>query len=115
MKNTHLVALLILLFAGINVYAQMDEPDSDVMKSDANHDGKVSFEEYKAAHEADMMARFKHRDINNDGFIDLEEKAVAIEKQQVQHAVEKEVETQQLREQYEEDRKKRKKHFFKYQ
>lgn len=114
MKSTYWIALAIMLLTGTNVYAASPKTDSDVMKADANHDGKVSFEEYKAAHETRLLERFKRRDVNNDGFIDLEEKQVAKAKKQEQHKAEKKAEQQALREKYIEERKKRKKHFYKY-
>lgn len=113
MKHTHVVALAILLTSA-SVYADTHETVSDVMKADANHDGKVSFEEYKVVHDARILERFKRRDINNDGFIDLEEKEIENEKKKEQHKAEKKAEQLELREKYIEDRKRRKKHFYKY-
>ena len=112
MKKSYFIALVLLVAA--NAIAQSNETDSDVMKADANHDGKVSFEEFKAAHEAEMLARFKGKDVNKDGFIDLEEKVVAQEKQKIEEQVKEEAEAKSLREKYAEERKARKKHFFKY-
>jgi hypothetical protein len=80
MKQITLIALVALIFTSANVYADMHETDSDIMKADANNDGRVSFDEYKAAHEERMLTRFKRRDVNGDGFIDLAEKQVAKEK-----------------------------------
>jgi|GEM_PF-1437193 len=114
MKQTHLIALVVLLFMGANVYAGTHNPDSDVMKADANQDDRVSFEEYKAAHEGHLLARFKRRDVNGDGFIDLEEKQAAKEKKQAKRQADKKAEQQALREKYQQDRKRRKKHFYKY-
>lgn len=114
MKNKYLVALASLLIAATSAHAEMNEVDADVMKADANKDGKVSFEEFEAAHHERMVLRFKNKDINQDGFIDLEEKVVAKEKKKEEKKVEKEAERKELREKYQEDRKKRKKHFFKY-
>lgn len=103
-----------LLLITANAVAQPDASDKDVMKADANRDGKVSFEEFKAAHEAEMLARFKDKDVNKDGFIDLEEKVVAQEKQKVEEQAKEEAEAKSLREKYAEEREARKKHFFKY-
>lgn len=110
-KVQHLISIALLSLVVITAHA---ETDADVMKADANKDGKVSFEEYKAAHEKKMIVRFKNKDINQDGFIDMEEKVVAKEKREVEKKVKKEAETQALREKYQEERKRRKKHFFKY-
>jgi hypothetical protein len=113
MMKKYLIAIT-LLFIAANVFAKAGEADSDVMKADANHDGKVSFEEFKAAHEAEMLARFKDKDVNKDGFIDLEEKVVAQEKQKVEEQAKEEAEAKSLKEKYAEEREARKKHFFKY-
>ena len=112
MKQLLIAMTLLLVFA--NALAQSNETDNDVMKADANHDGKVSFEEFKAAHEAEMLARFKDKDVNKDGFIDLEEKVVAQEKQKAEEQVKEEAEANSLKEKYAEERDARKKHFFKY-
>lgn len=109
----YLIAIT-LLFIAANTFAKAGEADADVMKADANHDGKVSFEEFKAAHEAEMLVRFKDKDVNKDGFIDLEEKVVAQEKQKVEAQAKEEAEAKSLREKYAEEREARKKHFFKY-
>lgn len=114
MKSTYWIALAIMLLTGTNVYAASPKTDSDVMKADANHDGKVSFEEYKAAHEDRLLERFKRKDVNGDGYIDLEEKQVAKVKRQVKRKADKIGEQKALREKYQEDRKIRKKHFYKY-
>ena len=114
MKLICLIALVALIFTSANVYANMHETDSDIMKVDVNNDGRVSFDEYKAAHEERMHTRFKRRDVNGDGFIDLAEKQVAKEKKQAKHQEDKKAEQQALREKYQDDRKKRKKHFYKY-
>lgn len=113
MKKRHLV-IFGMLFATANLFAQPSESDNDIMKADANHDGKVSFEEFKAAHEAEMLARFKGKDVNKDGFIDLEEKVVAQEKQKIEEQAKEEAQAKDLREKYAEEREARKKHFFKY-
>jgi len=42
--------------------------------ADTNHDGKVSFEEFKAAHDQMLEKHFKRMDANGDGFIDAQEK-----------------------------------------
>ncbi|HEY3327838.1 MAG TPA: EF-hand domain-containing protein [Novimethylophilus sp.] len=42
-------------------------------QADTNHDGKVSHDEFKAAHEKRMEEMFKKLDANGDGFIDKDE------------------------------------------
>lgn len=114
MKIRYLITLAILL-ATANVYAEPFDTDNDLMKADTNKDGKVSFEEFEAAHRAALIERFKSRDINNDGFIDLEEKQVAQEKKKEQVQAEQEDERKILKEKYAKDRETRKKNFYKYQ
>lgn len=114
MKIRYLITLAILL-AAVNVYAESIDTDSDVMKADTNKDGKVSFEEFEAAHKDALRMRFNSRDINNDGFIDLEEKQVAQEKKKEQLQAEQEDDRKRLKEKYAKDRETRKKNFFKYQ
>lgn len=115
MKRINLITLAVSLLIGSNAYAEVEETINDVMKADQNNDGKVSFEEYKAVHDARIIERFYTKDINQDGFIDLEEKQVAKEKLQEKQEAEKKAEKEELREDYEEDKKRRKRHFFKYQ
>lgn len=111
MKLLHLTFFTACLAATSNIYAETD----DVMQADANNDGKVTFEEYKAAHEATLLERFKRKDINQDGVIDLEEKIVAKEKKQAEQEVKKEEAKEELRQQYREERKRRKRHLYKSQ
>ncbi len=42
-------------------------------EADTNHDGKVSFDEFKAAHEKRLEERFKKLDANGDGSVDKDE------------------------------------------
>jgi hypothetical protein len=84
MKSTLLLTLLSvsLACATINAYAdhhegKMSDDGKHEMNADANNDGKVSFDEFKAAREKNMEAHFKHVDTNNDGFIDDTEKKAA--------------------------------------
>ncbi len=44
-------------------------------QADTNHDGKISHDEFKAAHEKRMEEMFKKLDANGDGFIDKDEMA----------------------------------------
>jgi Ca2+-binding EF-hand superfamily protein len=48
-------------------------PDKMMEEADTNHDGKISFDEFKAAHEKRMQEQFKRMDANGDGFIDKAE------------------------------------------
>lgn len=63
-----------------NVYADDHAQKADGQKSergwssDANQDGKVSYEEFRAASEQRMEKHFKRMDANGDGFIDQAEK-----------------------------------------
>lgn len=115
MKRINLIAMAVLIFIISNAYAETDETINDVMKADQNNDGKVSFEEYKALHDARMRERFNSKDLNQDGFVDVEEKQIAKQKLEEKQVADKKAATEEMREGYQEDRKKRKKHFFKYQ
>jgi len=42
-------------------------------QADTNHDGKVSYDEFKAFHETKLQEMFKKLDTNGDGFIDKDE------------------------------------------
>jgi len=55
------------------------ETEPREMEADTNKDGKVSFEEFKAAREKHMQEHFKRRDTNQDGFIDEAERKAARE------------------------------------
>ncbi len=63
-----------------NVYADDHAQKADGQKSergwssDSNQDGKVSYEEFRAAGEKRMEQHFKRMDANGDGFIDQAEK-----------------------------------------
>lgn len=48
-------------------------PGKMMEEADTNHDGKISFDEFKAAHEKRMQEQFKHMDANGDGFVDKTE------------------------------------------
>ncbi|MEO8417541.1 MAG: EF-hand domain-containing protein [Methylophilaceae bacterium] len=53
---------------------------SHMLMMDTNHDGKISREEFRAAHEKRSEEHFKRMDTNGDGFIDEAEKHTAGEK-----------------------------------
>jgi len=103
------------MLGSVNAFSASNVVDQDVMKADTNHDGRVTFDEFKAAHEADMLARFKDKDVNGDGVIDLEEKKVAIEKQKVQDEAAEAAMLEKVKEQYAKERETRRKHFYKFQ
>lgn len=42
-------------------------------RADANHDGKVSYDEFKTAREQHLQEHFKKMDTNGDGFVDRAE------------------------------------------
>ena len=50
------------------------------MKLDADDDGKVSYEEYRASKEKAHERQFKKMDSNGDGYIDAAEKKVQKDK-----------------------------------
>jgi hypothetical protein len=62
--------------------AATSHPDrmSHMMKADTNHDGKISWDEFRAASEKRSDELFKRMDTNGDGFIDEAEKHAAFEK-----------------------------------
>lgn len=85
------------------------------MKADTNGDGKVSYEEFRAAHEEKLKARFNRLDANGDGFVDFKETKIAKQKRAEQKAAKEEAIREEIRKEFSEERKKRKRHFFKYQ
>ena len=68
MLNKIVVLAAFLLLATPFAYAK------DKMKLDADDDGQVSYEEYKASKEKGHERQFKKMDSNGDGFIDASEK-----------------------------------------
>lgn len=113
--NNKIWIFVVLMLMSSTVFSATSSVDQDVMKADANHDGKVTFDEFKAAHEADMLARFKDKDVNGDGVIDLEEKKVAMEKQKVQEEAAEAAMLEKVKAQYAKDRETRRKSFYKFQ
>jgi len=80
-KLVMMTGMLCVLASGA-VYAEEDEgghrgPLMDFTKADTNADGKISYDEFKAAHEKRIQAQFKRLDKNGDGFIDQAEKETA--------------------------------------
>lgn len=77
-------SIWVLLFASVLSvgYASAEhhervESEKHEIEADANGDGKVSFDEFKAVREQHMERHFKRRDKNNDGYIDAEERNAA--------------------------------------
>jgi hypothetical protein len=116
MKQALLIAVvsLSLAFTASSAYADKHDGQQREMKADANGDGKVSFEEFKAAHMARIEARFKRKDINQDGFIDASDIKVIKKERHAKKQAKREDDKKALREKYIEEKKKRKKHFYKY-
>jgi hypothetical protein len=50
------------------------------LKPDTNQDGRISFDEFRAAGEKRIQKHFEHMDTNGDGFIDQAEKQAMREK-----------------------------------
>lgn len=99
--------------AGCKHKQVMHESEQREMEADTNGDGKVSYEEFKAARMARMEEHFKRRDKNGDGFIDADEKNAA--RTRAEKRFENEYTRKKSREDYSEERKRRKKHFYKNQ
>lgn len=58
--------------------------DTATLKADADGDGKLSFEEFKAARVRLIEQQFAHMDTNHDGFVDAQERQLAIERMKLQ-------------------------------
>lgn len=54
--------------------AASDKKPQRALKMDADQDGKISYDEFRAANEKMMEARFKKMDANGDGYIDQSER-----------------------------------------
>ena len=68
------IVLLLAMQGGAWAHEGMGSGHENMMdQADTNHDGKVSHDEFKAAHEKRMEEMFKKLDANGDGFIDKEE------------------------------------------
>jgi Ca2+-binding EF-hand superfamily protein len=59
------------------------------VKADADQDGKVTYEEYRAASEKRIEAQFKRMDLNGDGVIDEAERLALKEKMKGMRVVRK--------------------------
>jgi hypothetical protein len=90
MKKTLSYVLMVaaLSFGSISAFAdhhKMQETEIKEMTADTNNDGKVSYEEFKAAREKHMEEHFKRRDANGDGYIDQAERKAARENRKAHH------------------------------
>jgi hypothetical protein len=74
MKNKITVLLAKCLLALSFLCAAPFSLAEEKMKLDADGDGKVSYDEYRASKEAAHARQFKKMDSNGDGFIDASEK-----------------------------------------
>lgn len=61
------------------------KPGMHMMKADTDRDGKISYEEFRAAREKRDQKHFKRMDANGDGFIDEAEKKAAYDKMKAFH------------------------------
>ncbi|MDP8568156.1 EF-hand domain-containing protein [Methylophilus aquaticus] len=77
---------LMMASSGLHAEAPVDPDglpqsvDTATLKADADGDGKLSFEEFKAARVRLIEQQFEHLDTNHDGFVDAEERQLAIER-----------------------------------
>jgi len=90
MKKTlaYVLMLCALTFGSMPVFAdhhKMKETEKKEITADTNNDGKVSYEEFKAAREKHMEEHFKRRDANGDGYIDQAERKAARENRKAHH------------------------------
>lgn len=87
--------LLVTTAIGMAGIAYAEEPRPEVqrtttfVKADANQDGKVTYEEYRAASEKRIEAQFSRMDINGDGVIDEAERLALKEKMKGMRVVRK--------------------------
>lgn len=85
---SYLLLSTVLTFGAVAAYADHHEgvgTEKPEMKADVNNDGKVSYDEFKAAREKNMEEHFKRRDVNGDGYIDQAEKKAARSKAKKHH------------------------------
>ncbi len=52
--------------------------DTATLKADADGDGKLSFEEFKAARLRLIQQQFEQMDSNHDGYVDAQERQLAV-------------------------------------
>ena len=76
------LSLALLMFAATDAFAFCSKGNSNYAgkkqcsmdKMDANKDGKVTFDEFKAAHDERMQQRFSRMDADGDGVITEEDR-----------------------------------------
>ena len=78
MKKTYSYLLSVAVLFAAQEMAWAEETHSGdhmnlMEQADTNKDGKVSFDEFKAFHDAKMQEMFKKLDTNGDGFVDKDE------------------------------------------
>lgn len=79
----HQIAVIFasLVFLSVSqVFAEDSAPKKSGIAVDADGDGKVSYEEYRASKEKQTERQFKRMDVNGDGFIDADEKQMQKDK-----------------------------------
>jgi hypothetical protein len=79
----HQIAVIFasLVFLSVSqVFAEDNVPKKPGIAVDADSDGKVSYEEYRASKEKQTERQFKRMDVNGDGFIDATEKQMQKDK-----------------------------------
>jgi Ca2+-binding EF-hand superfamily protein len=87
--------LLMLTVIGVAGAASAEDPVPEAqhpttfVKADANRDGKVTYEEYRAASEKRIEAQFSRMDLNGDGVIDEPERQALKEKMKGMRVVRK--------------------------
>ncbi len=60
--------------------AVMPAAEAAVNRMDTDGDGKISFDEFKAARLKQIEQQFQFLDVNHDGYVDEVEKSLALEK-----------------------------------
>jgi len=82
LKNCSVFLVALGIFAATNVMAEEAKPEAHnmMLKADTNNDGKITYDEFKAAHEKRMEEHFKRMDKNGDGAIDESERQAMHEK-----------------------------------
>lgn len=82
LKNCSVFLIVLGIFISGNAMAEEQAPEvhNRMLSADANNDGKISFDEFKASHEKKLEAHFKRIDTNGDGEIDESERKAMHEK-----------------------------------
>lgn len=92
-RTSKLLLLMLAIGSAGVAYAEDPAPEPQrpavFVKADANQDGKVTYEEYRAASEKRIEAQFKRMDLNGDGVIDEAERLTLKEKMKDMRVVRK--------------------------